>query len=443
MYHASRKVRRQKRLTLHQATGSVMERGRSYVIRFAAGLFVCANLALLSSCNEQQDSSKSASEAITKALQLYEHGQLDAARTEVSAAIKAEPKSSEAHILAGRIAEKSGDLNSAVSEYAVAGSSKGRLAAAALLIKARAYSVAEEWIAKCLATFPNDSAMKGYRALLAERQGNSRKAQADAEAILAENKGDVIANAVLAEQALNRKDSSYALTLIDAGLATDPADERLLRLKAQALAERNLPDQAVAVYKGLISTDPTAPDNRKALAELLAKKDVAQAEGELRDGVQAAPGSIEMRMPLVLFLAQHGSEKDVEAELRSAIAASPNTTAYDIALANVYLRADGFDAAEKTLSEAIDRAEAAKPRSAAQLALARLYIAKGDLDKAQSVLSKVSEAKTDDDDVLAVRGQLLLRQRNPVAAVQDFLLLASHQPANPAVFISLAQAFFV
>jgi tetratricopeptide (TPR) repeat protein len=410
-------------------------------------LLVCANLILLSGCGKQGDTGKSASASLIKAKQLYDSGQLQPARIEIESAIKADPRVSDAHFLAGQIAEKSGDLQKALNEYIGAdaagpGTEKGRLAAAALLLRAHADKLAEEWIAKCLADRPNDKAMKSYRALMEQRLGDNRKARADAEAILAENGADIVANAVLAEEALGRKDPAAALIKIEAGLSTDPSDAALLQLKAQVFSQQQLPEKAIEIYNALVAADPTTLGYRVALAELLAKSTgVEQGEEVLRGGIAAAPDNIDMHMQLVGFLARHRNQKAVASELLSAIAAAPQLTVYDIALADVYARETGFDAAEKILNDAITRTPLEPARAAAKLALARLLTAHDDVAAARTILDAMLKAKPADDEVLAVRGQLMLKDRNPAAAIQDFLSIVARQPANAAVFASLAEAY--
>jgi predicted Zn-dependent protease len=412
-------------------------------MRFYFSSFVCAILLLLPACGkQQQDNAKIASASLANARKLYGAGQFQSARTEVEASIKAEPKLGESHLLAGQIAEKLGDLKTALDEYVGAGSAQARVAAAALLIRARAYSQADEWIAKCLASLPNDRTMRAYRALLAERVGDRRKARADAEAILTEDKGNVIANAILAEEALARNDFDYAMKMIEAGLSADPSDTALLQLKAQVFSERGQTEKVIEIYRTLVAADPTSSAYRVVLAELLVKSlGVAQGEQVLRDGVEAARDSVDMHMQLVSFLARHRDEKAVVGELLSAIAGSPESTAYDIALAEVYTRSSGVDAAAKVLNGAIARTRPGQPHAAAQLALARLLLAHDDITGAGSILDAMLKIKPTDDEVLAVRGQLMLKDHNPIAAIRDFLSIIARQPANAVAFASLAEAY--
>jgi tetratricopeptide (TPR) repeat protein len=414
-------------------------------------LLVFGNFILLSACTKQLDSEKTALASLANARKLYDAGQLQAARREIEASVKADPKLSEAHFLAGQIAERLGDLQSALTGYVGAdatapGSEKGRVAAAALLLRARAYKPAEEWIGRCLADRPNHLAMKAYRALLEERLGDSRKARTGALSVLAENKGDVAANAVLAEQALRQKDPADALIRIEAGLSTDASNEDLLRLKAQAFSQQETPDNAIDVYMRLAGMAPTVPEYRVALAELLAKSaGVEQGERVLREGVDAAPEKIDMHMQLIAFVARHRDRKAAVGELLSAIATEPQSTAYDIALADIYAKDDGFDAAAKVLNDAMTRTRSdptlAAGHAAAQLALARLQIAHNDAAKAGVILDNMLKSKPADDEALFVRGQLMLRDQEPAAAIPDFLAIAARQPANATVFASLADAY--
>lgn len=411
-------------------------------------LLVCVSLLMLPACGKRQEAAENApSASLAAAQKLYDAGQYQSARSEIETAIKADPRSSDAHILAGQISEKLGDLQTALTEYVSADAmaqrtETARLAAAAVLIRARAYNLAEVWIARALAERPSDKAMKSYRALLNERLGNSRNARADAEAILAENKGDVVANAVLAEEALHRKDPANSLIRIEAGLATDPSNKALLQLKADALLQQGSSDQAIEIYRTLVAVDPAAPDYRATLAELLATKvGVEQGEQVLRRGIEEASGNTEMHMQLVAFLGRHQGKKAVIDQLHAEIAAAPDSTVYDVALADVYASDGAFETGSKVLNDAIARTRSASARSAAQLALARLLIAHSDTEPARAIVEAILKLKPADDEAIAVNGQLMLADRKPAAAIQEFLSIAGRQPSNPRAFALLADAY--
>ena len=406
----------------------------------------CASLVLLSACAKESEADKAAA-ALANARKLSEAGQYQSARAELDVAIKAAPSATDAHLLLAEIAEKQGDLQTALGEYVTAdataaGTSVARHALAGLLLRTRAYKLAEEWIARCIADRPGDKAMKAYRALLAERLGDSRKARADAEAVLAEDQTNVVANQVLAEEALRRKDFAQALTKIQAGLSKDASDGALVQLKADVFRQQQLPEKAIEVYQKLVAVDPASPEYRFNLAELIATRSGTEAgEQVLRDGVRSAPDSADMRLRLITFLAQHKPRSTVVDELKASIDAAPNQTTFDVVLAQLYAQDNELDAAANILSTAVARTNKKPAHAFAQLALARLMTARNDVAAAHNIIESVIKTNPNNDDAIAMRGELSLQEQNPDAALRDFLAVAGHQPANERVYPLLADAY--
>ena len=408
----------------------------------------CAAFVLLASCDKEEDAEKQAAASFNAAKESYDQGKFEVARTDIDAAIRAQPQSGAAHFLAGQIAEQNGDLQIALEEYVRADSLAGggagdaRLAAAALLLRARAYKLAEEWISRGLADRPGDRAMKAYRALLKERLGDSRKARADAEEIIKDSKGDAIANAVLAEQALRRKDQIDALAKIESGLSTDPSNKLLLQLKAKALMQQGSREKAIELYRALIASDPASVEYRTELAELFALSgDIDHGEQILTEGVQGNPASVGIRLQLVDFLAKHRGKNASTSALASGIQSAPQKTVYDVALAATEAHDGNFESAKGILLTAIARVNSDPSRSAAQLALARLLVSHDDTAEAKSIIDDILKRRPDNDDALAIRGQLLLKDGELQLSIQELLSVASRRPADASIFVLLADAY--
>jgi predicted Zn-dependent protease len=409
-------------------------------------LLACASLVLLSACAKESAADKAAS-ALANARKLSEAGQFQSARAELEVAIKAAPSAADAHLLLAQIAEKQGDLQTALGEYVTAdataaGASDARHALAGLLLRTRAYKLAEEWIARCIADRPADKAMKAYRALLAERLGDSKRARADAEAVLTEDQTNAVANQVLAEEALRRKDFAQALTKIQAGLSKDDSDRPLLQLRADAFRQQQLPEKAIEEYQKLVALDPASPEYRLNLAELIATRNGTDAgEQVLRDGIKAAPDSVDMHLRLISFLAQHKPRSTIVDELKASIGAAPNQTTFDVVLAQLYAQDNELDAAAKTLNDAVMRTNQEPAHAFAQLALSRLMMARNETSAARAIVENVIKTNPNNDDAIAMRGELSLREQNPNAALRDFLAVAGRQPANVRVYPLLADAY--
>jgi predicted Zn-dependent protease len=148
-----------------------------------------------------------------------------------------------------------------------------------------------------------------------------------------------------------------------------------------------------------------------------------------------------MRMQFVGFLARHRDKAAVEAELVSAIRAAPDFVTYDIALANIHARDGDFERAVKILRDAITRIPSTTAHAAAQIALARLMLARDDLAGARTIVDGMLKERPADDDFVALRGQLSLKDQEPAAAIPDFLSIATHQPANSVAYALLADAY--
>jgi hypothetical protein len=84
--------------------------------------------------------------------------------------------------------------------------------------------------------------------------------------------------------------------------------------------QQNSPEKAAEIYRTLVAVDPSSPDYRWSLAEVLAQ---TQGVGRRRRDYARQHRHACDR---VAFLAQH-RDKAVEAELAAAIAA-PETSAY-------------------------------------------------------------------------------------------------------------------
>jgi tetratricopeptide (TPR) repeat protein len=420
---------------------------RANQMRTFIRLGLCAGLLMVASCGQPQDSAKDQFISLSHARGLFNLGQLKEAQSEVAAVLKSDPKSSEAHFLEGEIAERSGETQAAISEFVLAdalgpGSENGRLAAARLLLRERAYRLAGEWIARCLADRPSDRPMRAYRALLELRLGESRKARFDAEAVLSENKEDSVANGVLAEEALLRKNPADALIKIAAGLSKSPTDSILLRLKAQALLQQQFSDKAIEIYQALIVAEPKNSEYRGELAGLFAQSSAPdRGERILRDGVALVPESIDMRMQLVTFLVRRGNGMLAVDELIAGIKLAPESPNYDIALANFYIQENDFDAAKAILDKALIRLQSGAAHDVVRLAVARLLFLRGDIDAASNIIDTLLKTNSANDEALALRGQIKLKNRDPAAALTDFLSIATRQPANPRVFDFLANAY--
>ncbi|MDX7950652.1 tetratricopeptide repeat protein [Lichenihabitans sp. Uapishka_5] len=409
-------------------------------------LVTMVSLLALTGCKEKVSPAEAAAQL--KAAQVaYEAKDFPAALKAVQSALKGDPRSGDAHYLAGEIQEGLGDKKAAFEEYARAAvpdanSLKAQLKVAQILIDAKQIDAALGRINSSLGSHPNDPDVLALRALAEQRQGSADKARADAQAALGRAPGHAMASAVLATDALMAKNIDKASELLATGLKTHPDDPTLIRLKAAALAGQNKPDDAIALYADMVARDPASPQNRLALAELEAGAGrTDDGEHVLRDGVALAPDKTDMRLALLSFLARHRDAASVDRELLAAIAAHPQDSGFDLLRADQMQRAGHTDEAASTLATAVTRLADGPGRQAAQLALARLDLDRGETEDARKLLEAVLTAKPDQDDALLMRATLALRADEAARAIPDLLAVAGRQPRSSLAFSLLSDAY--
>lgn len=401
---------------------------------------------LLAGCKEKQ--SPAETDAHLKAAKdLYAKADYTHALVEVQNAIRGDPKSGDAHYLAAQIQEGLNDRQAAFQEYAraaipEANNLKAQLKVVEILIEAKQLDMALGRINGTLGAHPGNSDALALRALTEQRQGSRDKARGDAQAAVAHDTGQPVANAVLATDALMDKNADKALTLLAGALKAHPDDASLLQLKAAALLQQGKSDDAIAIYQGLVKMAPASAAMRATLAALDAAAGHAdQGEQVLRDGVAAAPADRDMRVALVAYLAKSRGDAAADAELEAGIKAQPQDTALDLLRAEGAARRGKIDEATAILRGAIGRVPDGPARGAAQLALARLQISGGNEADARKLLDDMLAAKADNDDALELRASLMIKSHDPAHAIPDLLAVASRRPRASAPFALLADAY--
>lgn len=401
---------------------------------------------LLAGCKEKISPAEAASH-LQAAQKLYADKDYAKALVEVQTAIRGNPLGGDGHFLAGQIHEAMGDGKDAIAEYARAASPEANNITAQLkferiLIDANQLDTAIGRINGTLGSRPNDPDALALRAIAFLRQGNADRARADAQAALQRVPGQADATAVLAGDALATKNADKAMTILAAGLKAHPDNPVLLRLKAAALLMQDKRNEAAAIFTDLVAAQPANVGLRAGLAEIDASGGAVDAgEKVLRDGVAAAPAGRDARLALVAYLAKYRGDAAADAELVAAIKDNPQDSAYDVIRADQQTRAQQPEEAVKTLEAAVARVPAGDARVAAQLALARLFVAQGDRSGARKQVEDVLAAKPNSDDALMLRADLMIQANDAVHAVPDLLAVAGRNPRSAAPLQLLGEAY--
>ena len=194
---------------------------------------------------------------------------------------------------------------------------------------------------------------------------------------------------------------------------------------------------AARAYVAALASDRPADPRPRMLAAVL--EQLSGNRPRARENLEAAialdAAFVPARMALASLLAEEDRLADAERELLAVTEANPENVDALMSLAQLAARRSDQNAAENYLLRAARASEVPAPR----LALARLYLLRGDVARAEAQLAGVSvEPAT--PDLLVTRGMVALAKNDAGAAV-ELLRSAWEQSANrPSVALLYADA---
>jgi tetratricopeptide (TPR) repeat protein len=373
-------------------------------------------------------------------------GRFEKARVEFANALQIAPNNAEARYLSGRAAERLGDLRGAAAMYRGAvevdpAYTEAQASLARLYALSTTPEKALELIDPALVRHPDDAEFLIVRAMARQRLKDAAGALADAEraVVLAPSNEDAVS--VLATLRAVGGQPQRAVELLLATIARTP-DSIALR---QRLAEMYLAagDDKLAEEQ-LLQIVRTRPDELGRRLELAAfyvrAKRPNDADSTLKGAVAALPGSGEAKLAYAEFLAANGSSGRSEAMLRGLIAQDPHNYDLQFNLAALQQRAGRSRDAVATYRAVI----AADPNGAKAVAardrIATISAVAGNYAEALRQLNETLSINPRDGDALTLRGNILLKQGNPVAAIADLRAVLHDQPGSVAVLRALARA---
>jgi tetratricopeptide (TPR) repeat protein len=218
-------------------------------------------------------------------------------------------------------------------------------------------------------------------------------------------------------------------------LAQRQEDLPLLELYARALDGQGTPDEAVAVWRELVSRLPVVAPWRNRLGYALAEAgDVGAAAAELRRALELRPESAEPRVNLATVLERAGDRRDAERLYRQATAIDPADAAARANLADLLDREGRRDEAERQLRLLIEL----DPGSAtAHRRLGELQDRHGEAAAAEASYRRALEL---DDELAPVHnnlGYLLAEAGRFDEAARQYLAAIDDDPGGALAYFNL------
>jgi tetratricopeptide (TPR) repeat protein len=373
--------------------------------------------------------------------------QLDKAGIEFRNALQIEPRSAEALFLSGQVAERRGNLRSAVAQYQRAVDidpeyTAPRASLARVYVLAGDPNRAMTLIGPGLDKHPNDPDLLTVRAAARAQLKDAAGAHTDAERALRLGPQNEVAVALLAALYRNGGDPERAIKLVANALTRLPHSTDLHAVLANLYIEVKQPQDAEQQLREIVKLRPQELAPRYQLALFYASSQrLDDAERVLTEAVKVRPDSNEAKLALVDFVSTQRSKEAGEKTLRDFVAANPRNYDLQLALGALLLRNGATQDAVKVYQEIVARSGSDPTALAARDEIAAIDSRQGNYDAAGKLIEEVLRTNPRDNTALVLRADIEMQRKNPAAAIADLRNVLRDQPQAVPVRRALARAF--
>lgn len=310
-----------------------------------------------------------------------------------------------------------------------------------LFLIARASEQASEQLEKVLAVNPEHVGAKTLQAAILSQQGQNSKAIDILKPISSANPEDHDATVLYASLLNQTGKYDEAIAVLDRALGKTDKPNDLLSIKAIAYSLSGERDKAIEQFELLITKNPDDFTFKQRLVAYLLRNDKAElAETRLRSYIDQDDENIEARKALIDLLVKLKKVEDAELALKAYIEDYPSENEFKMGLARLYLLKGEPDKAVEELSAIIAKDPDGPAASDANVQLARIDLQAGKTERVKERLDKVLSVHPNKIEALLMRGRIALSEGRPVDAINDIRPVLNNDPDNVDVMRLLASA---
>lgn len=297
---------------------------------------------------------------------------------------------------------------------------------------------------------PEDTRVKAiataldYRQAIEDEDGPARRALVnEAAALLDTQDPSRILRDIGLDGALNDREFSRALTLLDGIVADYPNEKRYRNQRLQVLIE--LDDQD-AIETQLLDTIAQFPDDASEKQLLiryyLSRNELDKTETFLRDLVAASPADDSTaRIDLIRFLTELRDPEAARAEIEVAIANEPDPALFIMLGAALDFSAGDTETAINTLETAIEGAEPSTQTSDMKTTLAQMLLSTNNEVGARALVEETLLETPSHVGALKMNAAWLIDADDTDAAITSLRSALDTAPEDPTALTLMANAY--
>jgi cellulose synthase operon protein C len=284
--------------------------------------------------------------------------------------------------------------------------------------------------------------LHAVKAALLARTGDPAGALSEAQRAMEIDPNNVDAVGYIAARKASEGDADGALKLL-AGLHPDPKDETRVTLEQiQILLRKGDMKTAEPLLRALIAQYPKQAAYRYQLIQILmAQRRFDDAEEQFRARVETSPADSKAGLELVRFLIAIRGQEAGRTELAARIRAGGDVFDYQIALAQLEVGEAKVDEAIQLLQTVAKSATTPARKATAQLNIAEIYLAKGNVAAAEPVIGEILDADRRNVGALRLRASIKIDKGNIDGAVADLREALTEQPKSADLLMLMALAY--
>lgn len=230
-----------------------------------------------------------------------------------------------------------------------------------------------------------------------------------------------------------------AMQEMQQAIALDPNRSESYLLLALMQLRANSPEQAEADFKKATEVDPKAMNAQLALGGFYQSRNrLPEAEQQYKHAIEVDPKNPGPRAALVRLLRQEGKNAEIESFLQQTKKDIPDNSEGYRMLGDFYFATGDLD---KAFAEYASLYGDHPKDPLVKRNYIQLLILKNHLDEAGKLSDQILKANPRDVDALIYRGQIQLRQNDPVGAASSLQSALLNDPDNAVAHYQLGVAF--